>query len=140
MGVNSGFGISDAMFSIMPVFIGIMFVLVFGAIIVSMVKGIGQWQKNNESPILDVDATVVTKRSDVSMHHHNTAVGDDNHMTHSSSTYYYVTFEVSSGDRMEFAVRDTEYGLLVEGDRGKLKFQGTRYLGFERNTKAKEEL
>ena len=26
----------------------------------------------------------------------------------------------------------TEYGLLAEGDRGKLTFQGTRYLGFER--------
>ena len=25
-----------------------------------------------------------------------------------------------------------EFGMLVEGDRGKLTFQGTRYLGFER--------
>jgi hypothetical protein len=86
----------------------------------------------NDSPILEVDATVVAKRADVSMHHNNTAVGDDNHMNQSSSTYYYVTFEVASGDRMELAVRDTEYGLLVERDCGKLKFQGTRYLGFAR--------
>jgi hypothetical protein len=33
---------------------------------------------------------------------------------------------------MEFGVRDTEYGMLAEGDTGKLTFQGTRYLGFER--------
>ena len=33
---------------------------------------------------------------------------------------------------MEFAIRGTEYGLLAEGDRGKLTFQGTRYLGFQR--------
>jgi len=32
-----------------------------------------------------------------------------------------------------FKVRSTEYGLLVENDIGKLTFQGTRYLGFERN-------
>ncbi|MDE8692479.1 DUF2500 domain-containing protein, partial [Faecalibacterium sp. DFI.5.82] len=27
----------------------------------------------------------------------------------------------------------SDYGLLVQGDIGKLSFQGTRYLGFERN-------
>ena len=52
------------------------------------------------------------------------------HTTH--STWYYVTFEVESGDRIELGVNGTEYGMLVEGDYGKLSFQGTRYLGFER--------
>ena len=50
----------------------------------------------------------------------------------SSSTTYYATFEVNSGDRMEFKINDTEYGMLVENDVGNLTFQGTRYLGFER--------
>ena len=49
-----------------------------------------------------------------------------------SSTSYYVTFQVESGDRMELCVDGTEYGMLAEGDCGKLTFQGTRYLGFER--------
>ncbi len=49
-------------------------------------------------------------------------------------TDYYLTFEVESGDRMEFEVEGEEYGLLAEGDRGILNFQGTRYLGFERKT------
>ena len=49
-----------------------------------------------------------------------------------SHTNYYVTFEVESGDRMELELQGHEYGLLVEGDKGKLTFQGTRYLGFER--------
>ena len=44
----------------------------------------------------------------------------------------YVTFEVESGDRMEMNVRGSEYGMLAEGDVGKLTFQGTRYLNFER--------
>ncbi|MEG2144477.1 MAG: DUF2500 domain-containing protein, partial [Oscillospiraceae bacterium] len=38
-----------------------------------------------------------------------------------------------SGDRMEFSVSDQEYGLLAENDMGVLTFQGTRYLGFQRN-------
>ena len=46
------------------------------------------------------------------------------------STWYYATFQVESGDRMEFSASGREYGLLVEGDTGRLTFQGTRYLGF----------
>ena len=83
------------------------------------------WNKNNQSPRLTVDATVVAKRTDVT-HHHN----GDNMATH--STWYYATFQVESGDRMEFAVDGMEYGMLAEGDMGKLSFQGTRYLSFER--------
>ena len=49
-----------------------------------------------------------------------------------SSTSYYVTFEVDSGDRIEFSMSGSEYGMLIEGDAGTLNFQGTRYLGFER--------
>ena len=49
-----------------------------------------------------------------------------------SSTSYYATFQVESGDRMELLLNGREYGLLAEGDRGWLTFQGTRYLGFER--------
>lgn len=44
----------------------------------------------------------------------------------------YATFQVESGDRMELRLAGNEYGLLVEGDKGKLSFQGTRFLGFER--------
>ena len=33
---------------------------------------------------------------------------------------------------MELQLQGHEYGLLIEGDKGKLTFQGTRYLGFER--------
>ena len=38
-----------------------------------------------------------------------------------------------SGDRMELKMMGREYGLLAEGDTEMLSFQGTRYLGFERN-------
>ena len=61
----------------------------------------------------------------VSRHH------TDNTMMHTFTTYY-ATFQVESGDRMELEVDGSDYGMLVEGDIGKLMFQGTRYLGFER--------
>ena len=53
------------------------------------------------------------------------------HGHHTTSTYY-VTFQFESGDRMEFSVDGSEYGLLAEGDTGNLCFQGTRYLSFKR--------
>ena len=33
---------------------------------------------------------------------------------------------------MELSVKSSEYGMLAEGDSGRLTFQGTRFLGFER--------
>ncbi len=132
MGLSPFGGFGNSMFTIVPIIIMIGFVFVFGTIIVRSVQGAKQWKRNNESPVLTVDATVVTKRSDVHYYHHNTGTENINHMS-SSTTYYFVTFEVASGDRMEFKIRDTEYGMLVERDAGKLTFQGSRYLGFERN-------
>ena len=121
-----GFGMGFDMFGIM---FTIVFVLVIGTFIVTAIKGIGQWNKNNNSPRLTVPATVVSKRTNVTRHHHGGANG---HHHHHTSTTYYVTFQVESGDRMELHVAGHEYGMLVEGDLGHLTFQGTRYLGFER--------
>lgn len=120
---------NDFMFSLFPVLFIIVFVIILGTIIVTLVKGISQWNKNNHSPKLSTPATVVTKRENVSRHHHS---NDNNTMSTSSFTTYYVTFEVPSGDRMEFLVSDYEYGMLVEGDKGTLTFQGTRYISFNR--------
>lgn len=125
----SPFGGFDIMVSLIPVIVIIGFIFVFGTIIVRSIKGIQQWNRNNASPVLSVDAAVVAKRADVS-HYHHVGANDMHHS--SSSTSYYVTFEVASGDRMEFQMSGTEYGMLVEQDKGKLTFQGTRYLGFER--------
>ena len=117
----------DVTFNIMRIMVPVMFVLVFGIIIVTMVRGICEWNKNNHSPKLTVPATVVSRRTAVSHHHH----GNEMHHTH-TSTSYYATFQVESGDRIEFAVPGAEYGMLAEGDRGTLAFQGTRYLNFRR--------
>lgn len=122
MGFGMGFDLFGVMFTIV-------FVLVIGMFVVTAVRGISQWNKNNHSPRLTVPATIVAKRTNVTRHHHNGANG---HLHSHTSTTYYVTFQVDSGDRMELSVAGTEYGMLVEGDRGELSFQGTRYLGFVR--------
>ena len=118
-------------FGVFPVLFGIVFILFLVIFLMAIIKGLTQWNKNNHSPRLTVDATVVAKRMDVSHHHHHHG-GDHTHVHTTHSTSYYVTFEVESGDRMELHVPGTEYGLLIEGDHGRLTFQGTRYLGFER--------
>lgn len=103
----------------------LVFFVVLGVIVVQAIRGIGQWGKNNASPRLTVEATVVAKRTNVTHHHHTD-------MPSSTATQYYATFQVESGDRMELSLSGREYGMMVEGDKGKLTFQGTRFLSFER--------
>lgn len=102
----------------------VVFVLVIGIFAVTLIKGVGQWHRNNQSPRLTVEAQVIAKRENISNHRHD---GHHHHYTH-----YYVTFQVESGDRMELQMEGKQYGLLMEGDRGRLTFQGTRYIQFER--------
>lgn len=78
---------------------------------------------NDASPVLEAYAKVVAKRTRVSG-------------MESSSTHYYATFEFTDGSRTEFSVQGQEYGMIAEGDRGTLRTQGTRYLGFSREVTA----
>ena len=122
---STGFGFF-AMYQLMFL---VIFLFVLGTFVFNGVKSFGEWRKNNNSPRLTVPATVVTRRTDVTRRRSG---GTNGHHHYHTSTNYYVTFEVESGDRMELHLSGPEYGLLVEGDKGKLSFQGTRYLGFER--------
>ena len=120
------------MFTIIPVIVGIGFILVFGIIVFMVIKSGIEWDKNNRSPVLTVEAKIVAKRMAVSgnQHHHH---GDNMAMHHTIHTTYFTTFEVENGERMELKIPNREYGVLAEGDMGKLTFQGTRYKGFERS-------
>ncbi|WP_088011720.1 DUF2500 domain-containing protein [Gottfriedia acidiceleris] len=111
----------DFMFAFGPILFGITFVIVISIFLFTIIKGVTQWNKNNNSPKLNVKAKVVTKRTAV-----------QNGVEHRSFSKYFVTFEVESGDRIEFEVKDAEYGMIVEGDDGELEFQGTRFHGFIR--------
>ncbi len=120
----------DSGFNVVLVMFVIMFCLVIGLTIFFVVRGMRQWNKNNNSPRLTVFARVVTKRTQIGHYHSNNTTSPS--MNDSYYTHYYVTFEVQSGDRMELGVNGDDYGMLAEGDVGNLSFQGTRFLGFER--------
>ena len=122
-----GIGGFSVVFNMMLIFSAVVFLLVIGIFCFVLVKSFSRWNQNNRSPGLTVAATVVSRRTDVSHHHH----GSTMHHT-GGYTVYYATFQVESGDRMELQLTGQEYGLLLEGDRGRLSFQGTRFLRFER--------
>lgn len=103
-------------------FFVLVFVLVIGGILYAVIKGIGQWAWNNEQPVQSRPARLVAKRTSTSGGGGDTSV----------STFYHATFEMDGGERQEFGLSGREYGLLAEGDRGTLTFQGTRYKGFAR--------
>lgn len=126
-----GFGFANIMFLVIPMIVFLGFIFVIGRTIYSLVQKAKVESTNNNSPVLTVEAKVVAKRTDISHYNHNNMNSNTNYR--SSSTWYYVTFQVESGDRVEFKISGDEIGMLVEQDIGKLKFQGTRYLGFERN-------
>ena len=121
-----GFGAICGIFPLLALAIFILFAA-------TLVKGVAQWSKNNNSPRLTVACVVVDKRTQTT--HSQTPVAGDASGAHgfhtTTDTTYYVTFQVESGDRIELRVSGREYGQLAEGDQGKLTFQGTRYLGFE---------
>lgn len=126
------YGGLDVLFSLL---FPLVFLLALGTILFTLVGNLRTWNKNNHSPRLTVQAAVVAKRTQVSRHRNanaRDATGAHGYTT-SSVTTYYVTFQVESGDRMELQVGGAEYGMLVEGDTGKLSFQGTRYLSFQRD-------
>lgn len=112
----------------------ILFLLFLALFVFTLISNLRQWNKNNHSPRLIVPAKVVAKRTDVSHSSHANAgdVSGAHGYSTSTSTSYYVTFQVESGDRMELEVGGSDYGMLAEGDTGRVSFQGTRYLGFER--------
>ncbi|MFC5404042.1 DUF2500 domain-containing protein [Cohnella soli] len=118
------------MFTIVPIFIVIVFVVMIGLMIFSGAR----YVKNARSPKESVYAKVVAKRMNVrssSGHHHN----DDNGISHtrgSSHTDYYVTLEFEDGSRREYLDVKKLYGLLVEGDEGYAAVQGDWIVAFER--------
>ena len=122
MGFGFGYGMVDGM-------VTVVFVLIFGMMIYAVVQAILRKQKNDASPRLTVLARVVSRRQEVT--HHARNMNDGVYHT-SSTTRYFVTFQVESGDRLELQLDGSDFGMLAEGDEGRLSFQGTRFLEFQR--------
>lgn len=124
----------NVMYDIFPIIFIIVLVFIIGYYVYVAYYRITRWNKNNHSPKLSVHARVVSKRADVSTDRiPNASDGSGTHGYRTlSSTYYYITFQVDSGDRVELEVNGGTYGVIAEGDDGILSFQGTRFLDFKR--------
>lgn len=116
----------EVMNSAFPIFI----VVLIGILAITAASGINRYVSNNRKPKLSVQSLIVGKRTEVSHRH------DPDLSVNRTDSKYFITFEVESGDRLEFSVSGEEYGQCSEGDEGKLTFQGTRYYGFERMRRA----
>lgn len=112
----------DLMGTVFPVF----FVMIIGIVILSVGRELLGWKRNLTKPVLTVSSHIVSRRMYIQQRQLNDTAT-------TTTTLYYVTFEVESGDRLEFKVNGEQYGMCSEGDSGKLTFQGIRYIGFERD-------
>lgn len=111
VGGGMGFGAFGIVFGIVFIFIVIVFIYAIS-------KSIMTATNNKNSPRLTVAAKVVSKRDQVR--------GEN------SYTNYFATFEFENSDRLELEVKGQESGMLVEGDKGQLTFQGSKYVSFVR--------
>jgi len=105
----------DPMFSIGQVIMGIIVIL----IIYRIAK---DYNSKRSNPTIAAAATVITKRQELS----------SSGLNNSNYTWYYVTFEFDTRDRIELSVSGREYGLMAEHDKGMLTFQGNKFIGFDR--------
>ncbi len=128
MGIEASYSSQGGMPVLMIVLIAIFALLLLG----TLGRALFIWIRNNNSPKQTVDARVVTKRMKVQGFGRSmNGAGSTMHAGGSTYSRYFVTFELEKGKRIELGVKDSEFGMLAEGDEGVLSFQGTRYLGFE---------
>ena len=90
-------------------------------IVLAVVRVVRRHAADRASPALQAEARVLDKRTQV-------RGGGDAPV----EQRYFVTFQLSSGERLELAVSGTESGLLMPGDEGTVHWKGSRYLGFAR--------
>ena len=107
----------------------VLFVIVIVIFIAEAAIALRRWSKNRSSPRLTVEALVAAKRAGVGR---NAGTGSFGAADMYSYTKYFATFEFESGDRLELPMSGSEYGMIAEGDKGRLTFQGTKFISFER--------
>lgn len=111
-----------AISTLLLILFAVLFVLIIGTFIWVLMKSLKVWTSNNNAPLQERECKVVAKRMQLS--------GGSGKS--SSNTSYYVTFEFEDQSRQELWIGRQQFGYMVEGDRGHLTFQGTRFKEFER--------
>lgn len=67
----SDFGFYGGFTQLFPILFGVIFLIAAVMIVVTLIRGISQWNSNNHSPVLTVEAMVTSKRQEVSHRHSN---------------------------------------------------------------------
>ena len=113
---------------------GILFIAVFlivsGGIAAIVVTSIARKRKNDRSPVVTVDAAVLSRHTSTQRH----PIAGDASGAHGYTTFtsYHVTFLIDGSEQIVLDVDEETYASLIEGAHGRLTHQGTRYLGFVR--------
>ncbi len=123
-GYETGFDMFSIMFFIV-------FALIVGTIIINAIKGISEWSNNNKQPILDINCKVVSKELVFHILTHILQILVVFIMVVLVTLHIMLLLNLKV-KRTKFSVNGKEYGMIAEGDYGKLKFQGTRFLEFNR--------
>ncbi len=105
----------------------VMFSIVIGLIAVIVVH---QWIKNKRSPRVVTLATIADKqiqKQRIRRPRTSSAPGMYTHIMY----IYYVIFDLEGGEHLKLQVSKVKYNKLKKGTRGKLTFQGDKYISFE---------
>lgn len=112
--------------SLLQILIPILLFAVFSIILLYVLNSMITWSHENKYPVSTVQATVLTKRTQVIPHFHEF----ETHLFYPTSIYYFATFEFENGENMELEMNAQEFNKMAEGDFGSLTFQGDDLLHF----------
>ena len=114
----------------------IMLVLIIAIFTAIFFRCIFEWTMNKCSAMESVDAFVVAKQQGmIQQQIPNAGDATGGHgFTLQEQPWYKITFRMTDSTEKEFNVDDQSFRELKEGEKGILTYQGTRYLGFKKDS------
>lgn len=114
----------------------IMLVLIIAIFTAIFFRCIFEWTINKCSAMESVDAFVVAKQQGmIQQQIPNAGDATGGHgFTLQEQPWYKITFCMTDSTEKEFNVDDQSFRELKEGEKGILTYQGTRYLGFKKDS------
>lgn len=114
----------------------IMLVLIIAIFTAIFFRCIFEWTINKCSAMESVDAFVVAKQQGmIQQQIPNAGDATGGHgFTLQEQSWYKITFRMSDNTEKEFNVDNQSFRELKEGEKGILTYQGTRYLGFKKDS------
>lgn len=114
----------------------IMLVLIIAIFTAIFFRCIFEWTINKCSAMESVDAFVVAKQQGmIQQQIPNAGDATGGHgFTLQEQPWYKITFRMTDSTEKEFNVDNKSFRELKEGEKGILTYQGTRYLGFKKDS------